>query len=55
MQKPALLALLLTTPAFAHAQDAIRYKLPHSNFPISPRWKCRQANQSCFSAAWCRQ
>jgi enamine deaminase RidA (YjgF/YER057c/UK114 family) len=35
MQKPALLALLLTTPAFAHAQDAIRYKLPHSNFPIS--------------------
>lgn len=35
MQKAALLALLLTTPAFAYAQDTIRYKLPNSNFPIS--------------------
>ncbi|HKT30058.1 RidA family protein [Dyella sp.] len=35
MQKATLLALLLTIPAFAYAQDAIRYKLPNSNFPIS--------------------
>lgn len=35
MQKMTLLALLLAAPVLAHAQDAIRYKLPNSNFPIS--------------------
>jgi enamine deaminase RidA (YjgF/YER057c/UK114 family) len=35
MQKTALIALLLMLPAFAQAQDVIRYKLPNSNFPIS--------------------
>jgi len=35
MQKIAAIAMLLAIPAFAHAQDVTRYKLPNSNFPIS--------------------
>lgn len=35
MKKMALLALLFATPALAQAQEAIRYRLPNSSYPIS--------------------